>query len=407
MTGTTPLSLPDAQARVLARFHRLPAEAVDLAAARGRTLAADAIAADDLPAFTNSAMDGYAVRAADITDASAAAPVRLRLVAAIAAGDAPSVVVGPGMAAIIATGAPLPAGADAIVRAEEAAADAGQVTIRAAVAAGAHVRARGESVRRGGVVMPAGMPLTPGRVALLAAVGAARPAVVRRPRVAVLSTGNELVPVGQPCAPGQIADVNGPLLAALVAEAGGLSVPCGIARDTPEALRDALRAAGDVDCIVTSGGVSVGAHDALHATLAAHGTVDFRGVAMRPGAPTIFGAFGATPLLALPGNPVAAFVAFALLARPALARMLGRQPEIPPMIAARLTAAVQNTRPTPLVLRARLGADTGGFVADTSGDQAVGNIASLAVTEALVIVPPHGTTGAGETVPAIRLTGGL
>lgn len=400
----TALTVATAQARVLARFHRLPTEAVGLTAARGRTLAVDAVAAGDLPAFTNSAMDGYAVRARETTNASAATPVRLRVVGAIVAGDTPPAALVAGTAIAIATGAPVPAGADAVVRVEDTDGGDAEVTVRVAVAAGANVRVRGESVRHGATVMAAGTTLAAGQIAALAAVGVARVGVVRQPRIAILSTGNELVPVGTRPEPGQIWDVNGPLLAALVVAAGGVPISCGIARDTPDALREALDAVGDADGLITSGGVSVGTHDTVRAVLTRHGSIDFQRVQMRPGAPTTFGTFAGVPLLALPGNPVAAFVAFALLARPALARMLGRQPEMPPPIPARLTTAVRNDRDTPLVLRARIAVSARGVEADTAIDQAVGNIASLAMTDALVIVPPRGAIGAGDAAPALLLS---
>ena len=383
----TGLSVAAAQERVLARFRRLPAEQSALTAALGRTLAADAVAARDLPAFTQSAMDGYAVRAQDTIGASATMPVRLRVIGSHAAGDAPTLTVTPGMAVAIATGAALPAGADAVMRIEETDGGTPTVAIRAPINLGANVRRRGETVRQGTVVLRAGQVLTAARVALLAAAGVGHPSIVRRPCVAILSTGNELVSVGQPLHAGQMGDVNSPMLAALVAESGGIAVPLGISRDTPEAFLAALSATADADCIITSGGVSVGTYDVVRTVLAAHGELDFWRVRMRPGGPVAFGAFGGVPVLALPGNPVAAFVAFALLARPALARMLGQQPEIPPPIPARLTHPVSGRDDVPLYLRARLSVTARGMEADTTIDQSVGNVAALAVADALVLVP--------------------
>lgn len=400
----TGLSVAAAQERILARFRRLPAERVGLAAAHGRTLAADALAARDLPPFTQSAMDGYAVRAQETAGASATTPVRLRVIGTHAAGDTPLFTVAPGTAVAISTGAALPAGADAVVRIEETDAGTSAVTIHAAVNPGANVRRQGESVRQGAVVLRAGEALTAGRIALLAAAGDARPSVVRQPRVAIIATGNELVPAGEPLQSGQMWDVNTPMLAALVAGGGGIAVPRGISRDTPGAFLAALTAAADADCILTSGGVSVGTYDVVRDVLAAHGEVDLWSVRMRPGGPVAFGAFRGVPVLALPGNPVAAFVAFALLARPALARMLGQQPEIPPTVSARLVHPVSGRGDLPLYLRARLSVTERGIEADTAIDQAVGNIAALASADGLIVVPEGmARIAAGEIVAAICL----
>ena len=268
-------------------------------------------------------MDGYAVRAADTAGASTDAPVSLDVIGVRAAGDAGTLDLGPGQAVAITTGAPLPVGADAVVRLEETDGGVERVTICAAVSAGAHIRFRGETLRAGAAALPAGTLLGPGPIAVLAAIGHASPAVVRRPHIAVLSTGNELVLPRQEMDAAHIPDANGPMLAALIARYGGIAVPLGIARDTPEEIGRALDTAGNVDLILTTGGVSVGIYDTVRAIIASRGTLDFWQVAMRPGRPTAFGMIGETPILALPGNPVAAFVAFHLLARPAIARMLG------------------------------------------------------------------------------------
>lgn len=403
----TGLSVAAAQERILARFHRLPPETVPLAAAHGRTLAADAIAAIDLPPFTQSAMDGYAVRAQDTTGASGNTPVRLRVIGSQTAGDAPAHTVMMGTAVTIATGGALPAGADAVVRIERTDGGTAAVAIHSPVDPGANVRVQGENMQRGTTILSAGRTLSASQIALLAAVGSTHPSVVRRPRVAIISTGNELVPAGTPLQPGQTWDVNGPMLTALVTEAGGDAIPYGITPDTPEGFLAALRAVGDVDCIVTSGGVSVGTFDMVRTVLAEHGALHFWRVRMRPGAPFAFGAFAGKPLLALPGNPVAAFVAFAVFARPALARMLGSGPERYRTVAARLINTVEVPSGLPLYLRAHLSLShrsDGRIDVDTMMDQAVGNVAALAAVDALVIVPEGVTRiAAGETVSAIPL----
>ena len=404
MDTPRPLSVAEARARLLARFRRCDAETVRLDAALGRKLAADIIAAYDLPNFTNSAMDGYAVRAMDTAGASAALPVMLTVIGLHAAGDAAPLTIREREVAAIATGASLPTGADAVVRREETDGGAATVAVRRAVAPGANVRRQGENVRAGAAVLHAGTRLTPGRIALLAATGNARPSVVRRPRIAILSTGNELIPVGQHIKPGQILDTNGPLLAALITQFGGDPLPLGIARDTPDDLRRALDAAPDVDCIITTGGVSVGAYDAVRTVIAERGALDFWRVRMRPGHPVAFGVIGERPIFALPGNPVAAFVTFHVLVRPAIARMRGQTPELPPTVPARLKQAVENHGEQQMYLRARLRMAPTGWEADTAIDQTVGNILSLNEANGFVMIPEGAAhVGESEIIQAILL----
>src|SRR4051794_21544934 len=369
MDAPRPHPVVEAQARILARVRRGAAESVGLDAAFGRVLAAAVAAPADLPPLDASAMDGYAGRAADTAGGTTNTPPTFLYVGGQAGGagaggpadaggatiTSPSIlnVVGGqgggaagmlagagGGAAAIAPGAPPPAGADAVVRVEETDGGTARVAVRAAVAAGAHVRRRGEVVRADAALLPAGTTLGPGQIGLLAAIGIDRPPVVARPRVAILSTGNDLVPPGQPVRAAQIPDANGPMIAALVAQYGGIPLPLGIARDTDAEIARALDGLPDADLIITTGGVSMGTYDAVRAAIQARGTLDFWQVRMRPGRPVAFGVVGRTPVLALPGNPVAAFVAFHLLARPALARMLGAVPEIPAAVPARLAAPV-------------------------------------------------------------------
>lgn len=404
MDAPRPLAVAEAQARLLARFHRVGAETVALNAALGRTLAAEIIAPRDLPPFTNSAMDGYAVRAIDTAGASVAHPVTLAVVGMHAAGDAAPLTIWAGEAAAITTGAPLPTGADAVVRLEETDGGAASVAIRVAIASGTNIRWQGEMVRAGSPLLHAGTRLVPGRIGLLAATERAELSVVRRPRIALLSTGNELVPAGVRTGPGQIPDTNGPMLAALVAQFGGDPIPLGIARDMPEDVRRALDAMPEVDCIITTGGVSVGAYDAVRAVIAERGTLDFWRVRMRPGHPVAFGVIEATPMLALPGNPVAAFVTFHVLARPAIARMLGQSPELPPTIPVRLTHAVAQRGGQQTYLRARLRVTPTGWEADTAMEQAVGNMLNLSEANGLVVIPADTPDiGEGEIVQALRL----
>jgi molybdopterin molybdotransferase len=404
MNAPRPLSVPEAQARILARLRRGAAEVIGIDAALSRVLAADVVASRDLPLFSNSAMDGYAVRAADTARASVAAPVALDVIGVQAAGDARSLSLAAGRAVAITTGAPLPAGADAVVRLEETDGGTERVAVHAAVSVGAHIRSRGETLRAGATALPAGTLLGPGQVAVLAAIGHASLAVVCKPRIAVLSTGNELVPSGSAINAPQIPDANGPMLAAMIARYGGIAVSLGIARDTPEEIGRALDRAGMVDLILTTGGVSVGTYDAVRAVIAARGVLDFWQVAMRPGRPTAFGMIGETPILALPGNPVAAFVAFHLLARPAIARMLGATPEAPPTIAVRLAQTITNHGGHVAYMRARLRETPTGREVDVMPDQGAGNIVGLAHADALIVVPEGITAiGAGEMVQVLPI----
>ncbi len=406
MQTPRPLAVSEAQERVLARFRRCGAETTALGRALGRTLAADLLAASDLPSFTNSAMDGYALRAADIIGASDSTPVTLRVIGMQPAGTTAAPPVGPGEAVAITTGAPLPVGADAVARVEDTDGGAATVAIHRPLLPGTNMRRQGETIHSGQMFLNAGTRLNPGKIALFAAAGVAQPSVVRRPRVALLSTGHELVPAGQPLRAGQIADVNGPMLTALVAQYGGEAIPLGIARDTPDDLRRILASVGDVDLIVTSGSVSVGAYDAVRAVIAERGALDFWQVRMRPGRPVAFGHIGETPILALPGNPVAAFVAFSLLARPALARMLGQSPEIPQTMRVRVHATLENRGGRQAYLRAAVVATSTGWEVAAVMEQGSGNVVALAAANALIVIPEGiANVPAGAMVDALLLNG--
>jgi len=381
----------EAQERILARIDRLSAEEVPLAAALGRALAVDVIAPAPVPPFANSAMDGYAVRAVDTLDATDARPVSLRVIATAAAGEVVTHRIAPDEAVRIMTGAALPDGTDAVVPAEHTDRGTEFVAIRTAARPGAHIRNAGEELAAGAVALPAGVRITAGAVGLLATLGSETVSVTRRPRVAVLSTGNELVPSGTTPGPGQIADANGPLLAALVTYYGAEPVLLGVVRDDPSAVADALLSAGEVDFAITSGGASVGLFDVVRPFFAAHGEVDFTRVQMRPGQPCAFGIVQGVPLLALPGNPGAAFVTFHLLARPALARYLGLTPEIPPLVPARLRSALHTRGGRDTYVRARLYATATGWEVDTNLRQSVGSLPALAFTDALVHIPATAT----------------
>ncbi|GEN78784.1 molybdopterin molybdotransferase MoeA [Actinotalea fermentans] len=304
-----------------------PLEAIELplAEAAGHVLARDVCADGPLPPWDNSAMDGYAVRAADVSAAVPDGPVRLRVIADLAAGSAATPVVGPGEAARIMTGAPMPPGADAVVPVEQTDAATDVVAIGAPARVGAHVRRVGEDAAAGNVVLAAGALLAERRVGALAAAGAGTVTAHRRPRVLVLATGSELVAPGEPRARGQIPDSNSFLLAAAVTAAGCEAVRLPPVPDDAARLREVLAAhEADVDAVITAGGVSVGAYDVVKEALTGWGDVAFVAVAMQPGKPQGLGRLpGGTPVFCLPGNPVSVFVSFEVLVRPALLRMRG------------------------------------------------------------------------------------
>lgn len=322
-------TLEEHRAAVLALVAPLPAEPVAVAGSRGRVLARDVVAAVDLPGFDNSAMDGYAVRAADLEGANGATPVRLPVDGDIAAGDTTRHVLAPGHALRIMTGAPLPEGCDAVVAVELTDGGADTVEVRVEPEVGRFVRHQGEDVRTGDVVLRAGTLLGPGHVALMAAANVAQVEVHRRPRVAVVSTGDELVPVGSALEHGQIVDSNSLMLEALV-EAAGAEVAARVhLRDDAEAVRAFLTAPdGDPDLLITTGGVSMGVYDTVKEVLTEVGGVEFVKVAMRPGMPQGCGAVagGRVALVTLPGNPVSSFASFHVFVLPALRALAGLDP---------------------------------------------------------------------------------
>jgi molybdopterin molybdotransferase len=316
------IPLAEAVEYVLGAVARLDAVSLPLSAALGAVLAEDVTAAEDVPPFANSAVDGYAVRAEDTT----ATPAELDVVGELAAGAAPTLCVGPGEAIRIMTGAPIPSGADAIVMVEETERlDGGsRVAIRSAVSSGDAVRTAGDDVRLGDLLFRSGTVLRPAMLGVLASVNRSQVSVIRRPRVAVVSTGDELVGDGSPLLLGQIRESNKAMLVACLAEAGCEVDDLGIVRDDEGALETVLRsAAASSDAIVTSGGVSMGDYDIVKAVLSRIADMRWMQIAIKPAKPFAFGLLAGTPVFGLPGNPVSSLVSFELLARPALLKMAG------------------------------------------------------------------------------------
>jgi molybdopterin molybdotransferase len=401
------LDVESALARVLAAFAPTPAVALPLLEAAGLALAEDIVARDNVPPFRNSAMDGFAVRAADTASATWERPVALRVIAEVAAGQGEARRIAAGEAIRIMTGAPLPAGADAVVRFEEtdeAASHSGGSRSCVQVCRPArpfdNVREAGEDITAGAVVARRGRALRAPDLGLIASVGHAAVSVHRRPVVGILSTGNELVGAGRALPPGAIRDSNASVLGALAQRWGARVQPLGIARDTVEDLVARLRGAMAVDLLVTSGGVSLGDYDVVKDVLKAEGEVAVWQVRMKPGKPLAFGQVRGTPLLGLPGNPVAAAVSFLLFGRPAIRKMLGYDDLEPAMVDVVAGDALDNRGQRRHYVRVRLERRADGeIVAWSVGEQGAGVLSSLAAADALLVVPES----LAQVEPGMRL----
>jgi len=394
------MSADDALARVLGGVPTLPAVETPLLDALGLVLAENIAADRDVPPFRNSAMDGYAVRGDDV----ASAPVELRVVGEVAAGGFPDRTVGPGEAMRIMTGAPMPEGADTVVRVEDTDNASDLVTITAATPKGMATRQAGEDLRKGETILTNGTVLRPAEIGLLASVGRARVRVRKRPRVAVFSTGDEIVDLDAPLGRGQIRDSNRYTLASAVRAAGAEPWVRGIVRDSPEALRAALREGIAADAIVTSGGVSVGDHDHLKPVLSELGTIDFWAIAIRPGRPLAFGELKdgdrRVPIFGLPGNTVSALLTFEIFVRPALLRMQGRAHVARPRAKARLLEPADKVASLRVFARGVHDPDAG--TVRLTGPQGSGILRSMSLANCLIDLPVGPSRfEAGETVDVI------
>jgi molybdopterin molybdotransferase len=401
---TSVLELEEALTRILGAVPPPVAERIPLSGAHGRVLAETTLATVDLPPFDNSAMDGYAVRAAEVTHARQEAPVCLKLAGKVAAGQTFGARMMPGTCVRLFTGSPLPTGADAVVMQEATRLEtraAGEVQILEPVKPWENVRLMGEDVKRGATLGTAGEYVATGRFSLLAAAGLAQVCVGRRPLVGLLATGSELKEPGEALTPGQIFESNRLSLAALVRAAGAIPRIFPLVPDALKPTRDALDAAFDhCDAVVSSGGVSVGDMDFVkQAFTEAGGSMEFWKVAVKPGRPFVFGRLKGKLLFGLPGNPVSALVTFLLLVRPALLRWQGATEISLPSQAGVLAESLANDGPRRHFLRVKLDASGRVF---SAGLQASHALSSLATANGLVEVAPQTTLRAGATVPVLR-----
>ena len=403
----TRLSVDEARARVvaLAAARRLPAESVVLEHALGRILASDLVVPLDVPPFANSAMDGYALRGADLAGDG---EQRLRIAARILAGDRGEHALAAGECASIMTGAPLPAGADTVVIKENVRVDDGCIVVATRTPTGANVRPAGEDFRRGDIGAHAGTALDAARLAVLAACGQARASVARRPRVALFVTGDELVPPTQALAHGQIHDSNRYSLGGMLRELGIEPDPVAHLRDDPDALREALLdAATRCDVVVSSGGVSAGDADYLPQLVAGLGEVHFWKVRMKPGMPVLCGRIGTALVLALPGNPVSTMVTFELLVRPALLALQGAASAPPDRCSARLDRDLVKRHDRAEFLRGRVEwRDNGVCWIAPLPQQGSGMLRGIAEADALIALPEGARSFArGDVVTFLPLPG--
>jgi molybdopterin molybdotransferase len=402
--------LPAAEAarRILADVRRQPALRVPLDDALDSVLAEDVVSPIDIPAWTNSAMDGYAARGDDVRGASAERPVRLRVVEQLPAGAFPTRALGPGETARIFTGAPLPEGADTVVRQEDTDEGAETVTIVRDRDVGVNIRRVGEDIRRGATVLTAGTALGPAPLGVLASLAVAQPLVYRRPRVAILGSGDEIVDLDRPeeiLSGRKIASSNTHTLIALVRRAGGAPVNLGIARDTPESLREHFRRALDCDLLVTTAGISVGEHDHVRSVLEELGAeLRFWKLRMRPGAPVGFGLLGGTPWIGLPGNPVSTMVTFELFVRPAIRKMCGHPLPFRRGVRVRMAERVTLKPKLQHFLRGIVREGPDGPEARLTGPQGSGILTSMVLANALLVIPEgQFETPAGSPVQALLL----
>jgi molybdopterin molybdotransferase len=403
------LSVEKAAELLLSYFRILEPETVPVLQSLGRVLAEDVHADHDIPPHANTAMDGYALLAADTTGASAEAPKRLRIIGDLAAGYVSQTEVKHGTAIRIMTGAPIPPGADAVIPFEETQRDGDWVNVHEQVPVAANVRSAGEDVRKGALVLRTGSRIRPQEVGMLATLGHNQVLVIRRPRVAILATGDEVVEVDAPLLPGQIRNSNSYSNAAQVMAAGGVPIMLGIAHDQVEELTAKIRSGltQRVDLFLTSGGVSVGDFDVVKQVLAAEGEMTFWRVRMKPGKPLAFGRIKGVPLLGLPGNPVSAMVSFEMFARPAILKMQGTTDWRRPVVEATLVDGIKRKDDRRHYVRVRVEEQEGQYQAYLTGEQGSGILSSMVEANGLAVIPEDWpTVPAGSRVQVMMLDWG-
>ena len=417
------ISVDEALARILSHVRPLEPERVPILDAQGRVLSEEIVSDSDIPPFDNSAMDGYAVRSADVARAIPSSPITLTVLGSVAAGYVPDSRVEPGTAIRIMTGAPLPEGADAVVpyedtsdfdraKDERLATPAGKIDVRGAVKARDHVRPAGEDIFAGETVMMPGRVIRAQEIGVLASLGHETVLVHRRPRVAILATGDELLEIHEPLQPGRIRNSNEYTNAALVTRTGGIPLSLGIARDTEADLTGKIRSGleNGADLSLTSGGVSVGDYDVVKDVLGSEGEMEFWQVRMKPGKPLAFGLLpGDVPLIGLPGNPVSAMVSFEQFARPAILRMLGHTDLAKPEVRAIVDEPLTNSGRRGFV-RVIVSQRDGQYHARTTGEQGSGVLTSMAKANGLAIVPEdvfHVKEGSEVTVQMLDWPEGM
>jgi molybdopterin molybdotransferase len=387
---------------VLENVAALGVERVPILEGLGRVLGEEIRSSRDIPGFDNSAMDGFAVRVADLAKASEASPVKLSIIETVGAGQMPTRRVGAGEAARTMTGAPIAEGADAIIPVERTRGSGDVVEFLAAVENGGFIRPRGEDLRLGELVIAAGKILTPADLGTIASVNRAMVEVIRRPRVAIVATGDELVDVDQAPVGAQVVNSSAYALAGAVRDAGADAVILKVARDDAREIRERLAEAMTFDAVLSTGGVSVGQFDHVKGALDELGMRQlFHGVAQKPGRPLKFGTVGYRPIFGLPGNPVSTLVCFYLYARPALLKMGGRRRVGLPRVIARCGVDIKISKDLTEFVRVRLERDANGYVATPTGSQGSGILSSLSRADGLLIGPSAETilkAGAQATV---------
>ena len=400
------ISVEEALARILAEITPLPGTSAALADTSGLVLAEDIVAQEDIPPFANSAMDGFALLSKD-SQPHEGQPPRLQVIGSVAAGYVANQAVREGTAMRIMTGAPVPPGADTVIQVEltrSEGPESASVEILQPVAPGNNIRPSGEDMQRGQTILARGTEIGPWEIGVLATLGWANVPTIRRPHVAILGTGDEVIDVDQPLRPGKIRNSNSYLLEAAVRSAGAIPHRLGIAHDTVESLREKFSEAVQHDLIITSGGVSVGDFDLVKDIMAEQGQINFWRINMRPGKPVAFGHIGGIPLLGLPGNPVSAAVTFELFGLPVIRKLLGHTRLLKPQVEVIVEDGVSDRAMRRHYVRANVTWRDGRFVAHTTGNQGSNITTSLLNTNAFVIVPEGGITIApGDTAMAMML----